>query len=43
VDMTYERAESLGIHLGYELDNQTLEDLIILYFWGFQPSSCAAF
>jgi hypothetical protein len=35
VDMIYEKAESLGIHLGYELDKQSLEDLIILYFWGF--------
>jgi hypothetical protein len=43
VDMIYERAESLGVHLGYELDKQSLEHLIILYFWGFQPSSCAAF
>jgi hypothetical protein len=43
VDMIYEKAESLGIHLGYELDKQSLEDLIMLYFWGFQPGSCAAF
>jgi hypothetical protein len=44
VDMNHERAESLGIHLGYELlDKQSLEDLIIPYFWGFQPGSCAAF
>lgn len=36
--MNYERTESLGIHLSYELDNQSLEDLIILYFSvRFQP------
>jgi hypothetical protein len=33
----YEGTESLGIHLGCELENQSLEGLIIPYFCSFQP------
>lgn len=36
--MIDEWTELVGMHLGYQLENQSLEDLIILLFRGLQPS-----